>query len=165
MSYLRRSPDLHDLAGTRLESRLAANHARAVGKHGDADKWKAIPVPGEGREILIPSDGVLGDLVLLNGELRGDIVDRDVDVADVEVDGGDELDSSNLGDGAEDLGTIPGVEDERCKPCFPRLLSANLVNFPGSASLCLQLLTLARSPESCSWQSLKHTDSYPGQAG
>ena len=50
---------------------------------------------------------------LLGHNLVGLVVDGDVDVADVKVDGRNQLDACNPGNGLENLGTVPGVKDER----------------------------------------------------
>jgi hypothetical protein len=60
--------------------------------------------------------------VLVRRNLCCHVVDGDIDVTDVKVDGGDEVDAGNLGDSLEDLGAVPRVEDERRQSDIPRRL-------------------------------------------
>lgn len=81
-------------------------------------------MPRKGRDVfLLVSVAVLAvGGVLVRRNLCCHAVDGDVDVADVKVDGGDEVDAGNLGDSLEDLGAVPRFEDERRQSDIARRL-------------------------------------------
>lgn len=110
-SYHLRTSDLADLAGACPEGSLAANHGAAVGKHGDADEGVAVGVPADNGILVV----VLGCLLILTEFLLHVLLGlhRQVNVGNLQVHGGDQLDPCDLGDDAEDFGVLPCVVHER----------------------------------------------------
>lgn len=90
---------------------LATDHAFAVGKHGDNYEGVRVVVPGHGGGVgLLPGHvlhvGVL-DTVLAS------VVDGNVDVANIKVNGRDQLSAGNSGDLGKNFGGLPGGVGER----------------------------------------------------
>lgn len=85
------------------ESSLATDHTGTVAEHSYNDKGVRVVVPSNSRSFC-----VICVIVVLNTSLVL-VVDGDVDVGDVEVDGGDQLRASNLRDLGENLRGSPST--------------------------------------------------------
>lgn len=111
-SYHLRTPDFANLAGSCPEGGLAPDHGAAVGEHGDADKRIAVGMPAyDGVLIIVVLGGFLVLTELLLHVLLG--LHRQVNVGNLQVHGGDQVDPCDLGDDVEDFGVLPCVVHER----------------------------------------------------
>lgn len=88
------------------EGSLATDHTFAVGKHGDDDKGVRVVVPGDGGGVIPLPRHILGVRVL--DTVLASVIDGDIDVANVKVDGRDQLSAGNGGDFSKNLGGLPG---------------------------------------------------------
>lgn len=86
----------HEFSRSGPQHGLAADHVGTIGKHHDADKWKAVVVPCKGGNIIF------GEL-LRRDDLFSLVIDGNVDVSYVEVENRDQVNASNFRDLREDL--------------------------------------------------------------
>lgn len=99
--------DFFGAAVLKTESSLATDHAGTVAEHSHNDKRVRVVVPSNSRGFC-----VIRVVVVLNTSLVL-VVDGDVDVGDIEVDGGDQLGASNLRDLGDNLRGPPSTIGER----------------------------------------------------
>jgi hypothetical protein len=99
-TYHCRTADLFDITGGQLDCCFAANHVRAVGKHRHTDKREAIIVPSKcGGVILFRTlgyvDRAINFIVILDG---------DIDIRDLILPRGNQIDTGDLGDLGQNTG-------------------------------------------------------------
>lgn len=94
-SYHLGTADFPDLAGSRPEGCLPADHAGAVGEHRDADEGVRVGVPADDGVLVV----VFVVVLVVRAELLLHVLlglHREVDVGYLEVHRGDQLDPRDL---------------------------------------------------------------------
>ena len=104
------SANFHDFSSGCSQRSLSTNHAGAIRYHCNANERKAVIVPCNTRRFSVKCH-----VLFLRG-FRALIVDRNVDVANIEVKGGDYFHAGNLGEFGKNLWGIPGIENKWSSP-------------------------------------------------
>lgn len=115
--YHLRTSNLEDLTGSGPEGSLATNHLATIGEHRYADKRVTVGVPADDGVIILVCFVVFSEFLLhillgLHGE---------VDVGDLEIHGGNQLDSGNVGDDTQHFRALPCVIYERSMSIIPEV--------------------------------------------